>query len=210
MAFSEFKTMADVQKKYRIKYEKHKFLISQEIMPNSAFIEGLAFRESNIDVFASEAARSEMIISPLLVEVYKKHCHKYAFWIQKSIFYDNTLQGTPDYIFSQRSELGKTVLESPIVIVVEAKKSDFVQGWAQCLAELVAAQRLNGTNNRHVYGIVTDGSLWQFGRLFNDVFTQDAENFTIDRLASLFGVLESLLQMVTEEDLQLTAKAYNA
>jgi hypothetical protein len=38
--------------------------------------------------------------------------------------------------------LGKTVLEAPMVIVVEAKKNDFEQGWGQCLAELAASQKL--------------------------------------------------------------------
>jgi hypothetical protein len=36
-----------------------------------------------------------------------------------------------------KSELGKKVLESPLLAVVEAKKNDFEQGWGQCLAESV-------------------------------------------------------------------------
>ena len=49
------------------------------------------------------------------------------------------------------------------MIVVEAKKNDFDQGWAQCLAELVVAQKINQDAKRPVYGIVTDANLWQFG-----------------------------------------------
>ena len=58
-----------------------------------------------------------------------------------------------DYLFSKRSKLGKTVLEMPVVVVVEAQKDDFTQGWGQCLAELIAAQKLNNTVQLPVYGI---------------------------------------------------------
>lgn len=65
----------------------------------------------------------------ILREVYKQYYTKYSFWIQKSISCDDVLCGTPDYIFSEKSILGKTMLEKPIVIIFEAKRNDFEQGW---------------------------------------------------------------------------------
>lgn len=204
MAFSDFKTIADVQKRYKIKYAEVNFIVSQELSPPETFLKDFEFSRENIDIFTSEASRSEIIISPLLREVYKNHYRRYSFWIQKGITYDETLSGTPDYIFSQRSELGKTVLEKPIVIIVEAKKNDFDQGWGQCLAELVASQKINDNPQRAVYGIVTDGNLWQFGRLIADIFTKNPENFTIDKLSRLYGALEYLAQIVEQENHELT------
>ncbi|GGA54660.1 hypothetical protein [Okeania sp. KiyG1] len=169
-------------------------------MPSDSFIKDFEFNKENIDLFASEASRSEIIISPLLREVYKKYYQKYSFWIRKSIYYDEILSGTPDYIFSRRSELGKTVLEKPIVIVVEAKKNDFEHGWGQCLAELFASQKINDNFFRGVYGIVTDGNLWQFGNLVADNFIKDSGNFTIDNLPIVYGVLENLVQLVEKDD----------
>jgi|GEM_PF-4058221 len=58
--------------------------------------------------------------------------------------------------------------------------SDFEQGWGQCLAELVALQKINENPKRAVFGIVTDGNLWQFGKLAVDTFTKDSGNFTIE------------------------------
>ncbi|NEP86060.1 MAG: hypothetical protein F6K18_04075 [Okeania sp. SIO2C2] len=200
MAFSDFKTISDVQKKYRIKYSEENFIVSQELLPSESFIQDFEFNKENIDLFASEASRSEIIISPLLREVYKKYYQKYSFWIRKSISYDEILSGTPDYIFSRRSELGKTVLEKPIVIVVEAKKNDFDHGWGQCLAELFASQKINDNFLRAVYGIVTDGNLWQFGKLAGDNFIKDSGNFTIDNLPRVYGALENLVQLVEEDD----------
>ncbi|NES03736.1 MAG: hypothetical protein F6K22_13320 [Okeania sp. SIO2F4] len=200
MAFSDFKTISDVQKKYRIKYSEENLIVSQELLPSDSFIQDFEFNKENIDLFASETSRSEIIISPLLREVYKKYYQKYSFWIRKSISYDEILSGTPDYIFSRRSELGKTVLEKPIVIVVEAKKNDFEHGWGQCLAELFASQKINDNFFRGVYGIVTDGNLWQFGKLVADNFIKDSGNFTIDNLPRVYGALEKLVQLVEEDD----------
>ena len=43
----------------------------------------------------------------------------------------------------------------------DADINDFEMGWGQCLAELVAAQKINADADLQVYGIVTDGDLWQ-------------------------------------------------
>ena len=199
MAFSEFKNLAEVQIKYKIKYQEQNFILPLEISIPKTFLEDFEFYKKNLDIFTSEASRCEIIISPLLREIYKKHHQKYSFWIQKTITYNKTLSGTPDYIFSKKSELGKTVLEKPIVIIVEAKKNDFEQGWGQCLAELVASQKLNENPHKPIYGIVTDGNLWQFGKLVVDTFTQNIENFTIDKLSRLYGALEHMLQLVDSD-----------
>jgi len=199
MSFSQFKNIAEVQKEYKIKYEEGIFISTLDIVVPQAFIEEFRFNKENIDIFSSEASRSELIISPLLREIYKRHSKNYSFWIQKPISFNEVLSGTPDYIFSKRSALGKTVLETPIVIVVEAKKNDFEQGWGQCLAELVASQKINNNETNSVYGVVTDGNLWQFGRLQEHLFTKNEKNYTIDNMQELFGALEHLATLVEQE-----------
>ncbi|MEM9162371.1 MAG: hypothetical protein AAGC54_04795 [Cyanobacteria bacterium P01_F01_bin.4] len=87
---------------------------------------------------------------------------------------------------------------SDFIVLVEAKKNDFEQCWGQCLAELVAAQKINEDMISPVYGIVTDGNLWQFGKLEADVFVKDAENFTVDRLPTLYGALEYIFQLIEQ------------
>jgi len=173
MSFSQFKNIAEVQKEYKIKYEEGIFISGLDIVVPQTFIEEFRFNKENIDIFSSEASRSELIISPLLREIYKRHSKNYSFWIQKPISFNEALSETPDYIFSKRSALGKTVLETPIVIVVEEKKNDFEQGWGQCLAELVASQKINNNETNSVYGVVTDGNLWQFGRLQEHLFIKN-------------------------------------
>jgi len=199
MPFSNFKNIADVQKAYHIRYTESSFISASKVTVPPVLLEDFEFNKEHIDVFSSEASRSELIISPLLRSVYKNHSKKYSFWIQKPIAFDKVLSGTPDYIFSKRSSLGKTVLETPVVIVVEAKKNDFEQGWGQCLAELVASQKMNKDDQKSVYGIVTDGNLWQIGRLHADLFTKNDKNYTVDAIQELYGALEYLANLVEQE-----------
>ena len=141
MAFSDYKTIAQVQEEYNIKYLEEDFIEITDLKPSNSFVKEFEFSEKNMDIFISESSRCENIIYPILREVYKDFVDQYTLWSHKSITYDAKLNGTPDYLFSTKSELGKTVLGFPIVIVVEAKRNDFSEGWGQCLAELIAAKK---------------------------------------------------------------------
>jgi hypothetical protein len=89
------------------------------------------------------------------------------------------------------------VLAMPLLVVVEAKRNDFEEGWGQCLAELVAAQTLNKEPSRPVYGIVTDGKRWEFGKLIQNIFSENIETYSIDHVQSLFSALHSLFHLAT-------------
>ncbi|MCI0488692.1 MAG: hypothetical protein L0229_19050 [Blastocatellia bacterium] len=198
MAFSDYKNIAQVQKEFGIRYQEENFIVAEDVTPSASFQKEFEFNRENIDVYTSEASRTELIITPILREIYKRYYDKYSFWIQKPLAYNDKLSGTPDYIIATRSALGKTVLEWPLVVVVEAKKNDFEQGWGQCLAELVAAQRINDDTGLAVYGVVTDGELWKFGKLAGDTFTSNIEGFTVSNLARLFGALNFIFQSASE------------
>jgi hypothetical protein len=55
-----------------------------------------------------------------------------------------------------------------------------------------------------VYGIVTDGKLWEFGKLREEVFTKNTESYTVDHLARLFGALNYIFQAATPPNLKAT------
>ncbi|NET42132.1 hypothetical protein [Okeania sp. SIO2B3] len=200
MAFSDYKTIAQVQQEYNIKYLEADFIEITDLKPSDLFVKELKFSEQNMDIYTSESSRCESIIYPILREVYKDFTDKYTLWSHKFITYNTKLNGTPDYLFSTKSELGKTVLGFPIVVVVEAKKNDFSEGWGQCLAELIAVQKLNKAEQLPVYGIVTDGELWQFGKLVSDEFTKSKLRITITDLDKIFGTISFLLSSKREAD----------
>ena len=197
MAFSDFKTISEVQERFKVKYAEDDFVEAKPATPSVEFLRDFEFTREHINVFASEASRCETIIFPVLKERYKAYADQYALWIKQTITYDDTLNGTPDYFISTKSELGKTVVGTPLILLVEAKKNDFEQGWGQCLAELVAAQKINDSTSLPVYGIVTDGTLWQFGRLIGDTFTQNKTDFALANLSTLFGAVDSVFKSVT-------------
>ncbi len=204
MAFSDFKTISEVQERFNITYSEDDFVESEPSRPSAEFLRDFEFTRDHIHVFASEAARCEAIIFPVLKETYKVYADRYALWIKQAIAYDEILNGTPDYFISTRSELGKTVVGSPLILLVEAKKNDFEQGWGQCLAELIAAQRINakemnGSTAFPVYGIVTDGTLWQFGRLIGGNFTQNRTDFALANLPMLFGAVNAVFKATTHQ-----------
>ena len=198
MAFSDFKKISEVQEKFRIRYSANDFFEVEEAKPSEQFLQDFEFSMQHINVFSSEASRCEAVIFPILREVYKKYADSIALWIKEPITYDETLNGTPDYLISTKSELSITVVGTPLIMLVEAKKNDFEQEWGQCLSELVAAQKINDDPSFPVYGIVTDGTLWEFGRLVNDTFTRNRTNFTLANLPILFGAVDSVFKEATE------------
>lgn len=199
MAFSDFKTIPEVQKKFGIRHIENDFIkIEEGVFPSEQFLQELEFSRQYIPIFASEGARCEAVIYPVLREVYKAYAPNYALWIKEPLAYDEILSGTPDYFVSTRSELGMLIVGTPLIILVEAKKNDFEQGWGQCLAELVAAQKINADANVSVHGIVSDGKLWEFGHLIGDAFTRNRTSFSVEDMHSLFGAINSVFKAASE------------
>ena len=193
MAFTDFNSIAEVQESFQIKYTESEYIQYIDIEPSPAFLEEFKFSQRHINVFSSEASRCENVIYPVLRDVFKNYVEWFALWSHELISYDEDLTGTPDYLISTKSGLGKTVPGTPIIIVVEAKRNDFVKGWGQCLAELVAVQKINDDDKKPIYGIVTDGEFWQFGKLVENQFTRNETALTISELKKVFGAIGYLM-----------------
>ncbi len=197
MAFTDFNSLDEVQQVYQITYHQEHFLHITPQMPSEHVLADFEFNATYFDVFSSEASRCENVIYPLLRDACRQVVQEYSLWSHKSIRADEKLSGTPDYIIANRSELGTNVLGVPLVLVVEAKQNDFAKGWGQCLAELVAAQKLNTQPSPPIYGIVTDGELWQFGRLYGSAFIRDTTRPTIDEIDNVFGAISAVITLAT-------------
>ena len=196
MAFTDFKSIQQAQKEFNIKYDEENYIDYEEIEPSSTFLEDFEFSRQNIDVFSSEASRCENVIYPIIKDIYKHYVEKYSLWSHKSISHDQMVTGTPDYMISTKSDLGKTILGIPILIIVEAKQNNFTEGWGQCLAELVAAQRINENEEITIHGIVTDGEMWHFGKLVGKLFTKNQTVLAISEMKKIFGAVSYLIKHV--------------
>ena len=212
MAFSDFKSLAEVQVKFRIRAVEKDFVKDAEPLdPPSRFLQELAFARKHLNFSSSDETRRASLIFPILLEVYKAYVESYMLWICEPLAYDTILNGTLDYFISTRSALGKNVVGMPLVTVVMARKNDFEIGWGQCLAAMVASQKINTQNIKEhatfpVYGIVTDGISWQFGKLVGDTFTENLTLFSSGDLPRLFGAIDAVFKAVQKDSSATTGQ----
>ena len=132
MPFTEFITSDQVQQRYNIVAEDKSFVEARPIEPSPEFLINYQFAIEHLAITTSEASKREVIIFPILLDVFRRHVERLALFSHKSMGVDTTLSGTPDYLISKRSKLGKSVLENPLLVVVEAKRDDFELGWRKC------------------------------------------------------------------------------
>ena len=194
MAFSNYKSISSVIKKFQIKYVQSNFMLEVEFPAKESFQEelDLLFTDGVID--NSEDAICENLIYPVLKEVWKPYRSKLTLWSHEALAYDEDLSGIPDYTVTQRNSLSTIVFDKPYFLIVEAKQDKFEEGWSQCLAEMIAVQRINDDFVSDVFGIVSNGKIWQFGKLVGDVFTRNKNLYIIQDLNKLFAAVNYIFQ----------------
>jgi hypothetical protein len=70
-------------------------------------------------------------------------------------------------------------------------------GWGQCIAEMVAAQKFNELAQESiaaVYGVVTNGTLWQFLRLQGERVSIDPQEYSLMPVGNILGILKQMLE----------------
>lgn len=208
MPFSAYKTIDAVVKEFQITYTQSNFILETEFPIPDYFREDLEIVIQDGAADCSEYAICENLIYPVLKEVWKQYRRKFILWSHKSLTYDQNLLGFPEYILAKKSPLGNVVFDKPYFLLVEAKQDNFENGWAQCLAEMIAAQRLNDNPEQEVFGIVSNGDIWQLGKLKSNVFTRNQIFYTIQELDKLFAALNYVFQQC-EFLLDAEAKSQN-
>ena len=194
MAFSQFQSIGFILKKFSVSYIEEDFVIGVEFEIPVSFREDLEFvmREGVVD--NSEFAICENLIYPVLKEVWKRYAKDFMLWSHQALNYDDRLSRFPEYILAKRSSLGKVVFDRPYFLLVEAKQDKFEEGWSQCLAEMIAAQKLNDNDRITIFGIVSNGKFWQFGKLEIDRFTKNLHPYTIYDLDWLFSAVNYIFK----------------
>ena len=59
---------------------------------------------------------------------------------------------------------------------------------------MIAVSLLNNDREQRIFGIVSNGTMWQFGKLELDLFTQNKRFYTIQDLAELFSAINYIFQ----------------
>lgn len=190
MAFSDFQNIEQVIKQYPLEIRGENFIPYVELELPELFIENLNFSLEMRSVDESEAFFRENFIFPFLHQTWKRH-RKLKLWSHKSLVYNQELYGEPNYLVSAVIEgVIDKLINKPFLAVAEAKKEDFTKGWAQCLAEMIACQKINADESVVIYGIVPTGLVWEFGKLEQDTFTKHIFSYSIRDPNQIFGILD--------------------
>ncbi|MEM6256269.1 MAG: hypothetical protein AAF821_25425 [Cyanobacteria bacterium P01_D01_bin.156] len=194
MAYSDF-TLRKVKDDFSLQLiETGKFLTGfSPVQPSDYLAQTLDRNLSMAIAVGTEKARSELLISPILVEVRERLKRQISLFSGTDFTVDASvgLSGICDFLISQSQE--QLLIEAPAVMIVEAKKEDLNPGLGQCITELVAAQRFNQEQGRPVtaiyYGAVTTGSLWRFLKLSGQTVEIDLADYAVPPVEKVLGIL---------------------
>ena len=198
MPYSQFTSIGKAKEAFELKtLEGGRFLPATEpITPSAALT---AFLEESIPLtaLASEKARSEGIIYPILLEVRRILHRQISLFSGEDFTVDEAvgLNGICDFLLSRSPEVLE--IEAPVIIIVEAKKADLKTGFGQCIAEMVAGQRFNAAKNCPiftVYGSISSGTQWRFLKLEGKTVTIDLTDYPLPPVEQILGMLVWMAQ----------------
>ncbi len=167
--------------------------LTAPLLPPTDILMAIFKRLEGFDLKKSEAAK-ELLIDALFGEIILRH-DRLKIWKTEPLATD-TLNGFADYLVAPR----RAVVGAPLLCTVEAKRDDFEQGEAQCLGEMYACQWINAQENfgPDIYGIVSNGTTWQFYKTdaSGDLYRSGVisiDNLTmLDNLPQLLGAIDAV------------------
>lgn len=194
MLYSEFR-LETLVKDFKITLREVSDLFAQcpEVQPSDQLRLTLAQNLNLAVAINTEKARSEMIISPILLEVKRRMHDRISLFsgVDFTVDTEKGLNGICDFLISHSSE--QLFVRVPIIALVEAKNENLKSGFAQCMAEMLAAQLFNqreGNDIPVVYGVVTIGTLWRFLRLTEQTTIElDLTEYFIKDISKILGIL---------------------
>ncbi|CAK0770445.1 conserved hypothetical protein [Gammaproteobacteria bacterium] len=165
------------------------------IPPSDFLLQSLAMNQQL--PLQSEKAKSELLITPILNEVWARNKNEFTYFSGYQFNVDSKigLKGFCDFIISRK--YNAVFIESPVIAIVEAKHNqDLVDAVPQCVAEMYAAQLFNQRQGEAIdviYGIVTTGYDWLFLRLVSNAVLVDTERYFLKNLAELLGIWQLII-----------------
>lgn len=197
MSYSDF-TLTDVKEKLGLTLMERVSLFSQtaDFDYSDHLKETLKYNVPLATAINTEKARSELIVTPTLVEVIKIMHQKISLFsgIEFNVDKSKGLNGICDYIISLSPE--QLMLEAPVITIVEAKNDNLKTGLGQCISEMLAAKLYNENKQLEIdtiYGVITTGSLWSFLKLTEQTVWIDTDEYHISGVAKIIGIFTSMI-----------------
>ncbi len=192
ISYSSFDELSDVCEMFEYEIEYNNFIKEKKVEINEFFKENILDDFADLTSHKNEYVICERLISPIISLISKNN--KLKLWshtnFKVKINKNLTFSGEPDYLWALPTVRGGSKFSKTVACLGEAKKDNFLKGWAQAGAEMLAAQVRNKNKNIPIYGLVSNGALWQLGKLEKNIFTIDNRSFSAtDNLNKLFNVL---------------------
>ncbi|CAK0761179.1 conserved hypothetical protein [Gammaproteobacteria bacterium] len=197
MAYSDFKTLDQIHRELGIVIHGDNEIYAhiEPIVVTPWFHETMRIAYTKAIRINTESSRQALIVDQVLLEL-TQHV-TVSFFLGNAFNVDNNkgLTGNPDGIITKSEN--QLYITSPVIVLVEAKKSDLGSGLAQCIAEMEAARIFNEQQEQPIsplYGVVTDGVLWQFLSLQKNVATIDSSFYNFGDGSKIVGILKYFVE----------------
>ncbi len=194
MAYSDF-DLRKVRNDFSLRIDEYANLFADvaPAPPSAAFVANLTETTQLAIAINTEKARSEMIIAPVLLELWRQTQAHMSLFSGTEFHVDTAhgLTGYCDYILSRSN--AQLTLNAPVVMIVEAKNENIKGGLGQCIAAMVAAQVFNKREGNAIdtlYGAVTTGEIWKFLKLTGQTASIDLRDYYVVReVDQICGIL---------------------
>jgi len=192
MSFSEYKnySAAELKNIFKVKILKNEHLFStfkpkdKDYSILQTAVNKMLSR-INLSKSDNEATRGSLLVSHILWEASDVY--------NLGIFFEPPVElsqaETPDLPHQLNGKYDCALsfddidLISPIISVVEVKKSSLSDGLGQLIAEMYAT--LKKFKQEKVYGIITDGEIWKFFLLKDAILFVNETNYYISNVADI-------------------------
>ncbi|MFP4103346.1 hypothetical protein [Coleofasciculus sp.] len=199
MAYIDFTTLSKFKKAFnlRIDEESDLFVTVEPLQPSESLATTLAETVELALAINTEKARSEMIITPILLELRRRVNYQISLFSGSdfNVDFEKGLNGYCDFIISRFKE--QLTINAPVAIIVEAKNENIKGGLGQCAAAMLAAQLFNQQEENDIqtiYGAVTTGDIWKFLKLEDADVCIDLSNYYIKDINKILGILFKSVQ----------------
>ena len=195
MPYTEF-TLELVESRFGLTVVPGAAFAESAPLPVPAWLADQLARGRAMATLASEKARSEFLVAPLLLACRELVAGPLSLYSGQRLDVDTPLQltGECDHILALTPPVPR--LRAPLVCVLEAKRGEIEPGLGQCAAQMVAARLFNeraGDESYPVYGVVTTGEAWQFLKLDGPTVSLHPARLFIDNVGGILAALQQIL-----------------
>ena len=213
MAYSNF-SLQDVTQKLGVTIRTTPNLFGQvpAVPVRASVLELLREMHSLATLMNTEKARSELLVAPLLAEVWRQGKMQVSFLSGVDLVVDpeRGLTGFCDFLLGRGPQLN--YVTAPLLAVVEAKNDNVVNGLGPAAAETVAVRDFNLNEKRPaeaIFGASTTGTNWRFMRLTGTELTIDAKEYMLGDVDKIYGILLHTVGLNAIQTVDYTACGLN-